>query len=102
MNLCLERDDHLYRVGNFFHGCSLGKYEKSNSYNIDLIEPMFGTCWSFILSRKKLFRFCKKGKRFCFKIFEKFAKSPKRDFLDFECVPKVLERLIRRVMITLL
>ncbi|QHO12344.1 uncharacterized protein DS421_15g506150 [Arachis hypogaea] len=25
MNLCLERDDHLYRVGNCFHGCSLGK-----------------------------------------------------------------------------
>ena len=25
MNLCLERDDHLYRVGNCFHGCGLGK-----------------------------------------------------------------------------
>ena len=52
MNLCLERDDHLYRVGNCFHGCGLEKYEKSKSYSIDLIEPMFGTCWSFIMSRK--------------------------------------------------
>ena len=48
MNLCLEQDDHLYCVGNYFYVYGLVKYEKSNSYSIDLIEPMLGTSWSFI------------------------------------------------------